>query len=129
MPTTRGRQVQINNTVLDQADLFQSNGEDRVLGLTANDVTIVIFHNNVLLPWPGTSGVGVTDALVASGAVYFHEITSGFYSVRFRPNALGFWRTTLKYAGNPVQILAQDFDVIAQTQVSGGSLTAKFTNC
>lgn len=128
MATTRGRLVRINQTILDQAEYFQSDGFTRVSGLTIVDLVPQTFHNNTLQEWPLVDGAAVTDNQVTSGFVYFHEIpgASGNYSVRFRPNAVGYWRTLLVYPAGQ-QILAQDYDVTADA-VSGG-LKANFTNC
>jgi hypothetical protein len=126
---TRGRRVGINQTVLDQADFFQGNGFTRQLGLTVADVTGIVFHNNVIQPWTLTDGAPITDSLVRSGLVYFHEMTgtSGYYSLRMRPNALGSWRLLLTY-GAGQQIAAQDYDVSAESPTAPSSLKASFTN-
>jgi hypothetical protein len=113
------------------ADFFQSDGYTRVPGLTVLDLTSQVFFNNVPQAWPLVNGSGVSDNQVTSGHLYFTEIpgTSGNYSVRFRPNSAGYWRTILSYAAG-LQILAQDFDVIAEPiQVSGGGLKANFSKC
>ena len=130
MVTTRGRLVRVNQTVIDQADYFQLDGFTRVVGLNTTDVELQIFYDNVLQPWPLMDGTSVTDAQVKSGFVYFHEISGsdGFYSVRFRPNAGGYWRTLLTYTAGQ-QILAQDYDVNAEPVTVNGGLKAKFNNC
>jgi hypothetical protein len=114
--TTRGRLVYSNQVVYDQADYFQSDGFTRVTGLVPAQVVSQIYYNNDLLPWSLVSGVSVADSQVVSGRVYFQAISGGPYSVRFRPNAVGFWRLLLTY---PVgtQILAQSFDVQSGTGV------------
>ena len=131
MATTRGRLVRINQTILDQADFFQSDGFTRVSGLTIVDLTSQVFFNNILQTWPLVDGSTVSDNQITSGSLYFHEIsgTSGNYSVRFRPNSAGYWRTLLTYSAEQ-QILAQDYDVTAEpVQVTGGGLKANFTKC
>ena len=127
MATTRGREVEINQTVLDQADFFEADEFTRVVGLTAVDLTSEIFHQNILQPWALVDGTTVTDEEVASGTVYVHEITGspGFYSVRFRPNALGFWRNSLTFAAG-TQVLAQDFDVVARGAIADTGLKVSF---
>ena len=127
MPTTRGRIVQANQVVLDQVDFFQSDGFTRVTGLTPGNLVSKIFHNNLIQPWTLLSGVGVTDAQVSSGYVYFEEIAGqpGYYNVRFRPNALGFWRNLLEYTAGQ-QISAQDFDVVLTAPASEAGLSASF---
>lgn len=128
--TTRGRLVRVNQTVIDQADYFQADGFTRVAGLTIVDVTSQIFFDNVLQPWILTDGTSVADNQVASGRLYFHEIpgTTGNYSLRFRPNAGGYWRVLLTYTSGQ-QILAQDYDVTAEPLTVKGGLKASFTHC
>lgn len=85
MATTRGRIVQANQAVLDQVDFFQSDGFTRVTGLAASILISQIFFNNLLQPWPLISGLGVTDAQVVSGKIYFNEI----------PGSPGFWKSVV----------------------------------
>jgi len=120
MPNTR--LIQANQVVLDQVDFLAVDGFTRITGLTIADLTCLVFFNNSAQPWPLTSGSSVLDNQVASGRIYFHEIpgSPGFYSLRFRPNAVGFWRVLVSY---PVgtQTSAQDYDVSAQTQTDAAS--------
>lgn len=111
--TTRGRIVQANQVVLDQVDFFETDGFTCVAGLIPAQLVSEIFFQNVRQPWPLLDGSSVTDAQVAAGTVYFHEIPGqpGFYNVRFRPNAVGYWRNLLTYTAGQ-QISAQDFDVV-----------------
>lgn len=126
----RARLVRINQLVLDQADLFQGDGFTRQVGLTIADMAIILFYNNSPQPWILTNGAAVTDSQVSSGKVYFNEITGapGYYNIRLRPNAAGYWRLSLTYAAGQ-QNLAQDYDVIVEPQQISGGLTASFTNC
>ena len=121
MATTRGRRVEINQTILDQVDIFESNGFTRVVGLVPADLVSELFFNNIPQPWPLLDGTGITDEQVSAGSIYFHEIPGslGFYNIRFRPNAVGYWRDTLTY---PVgeQVFAQDFDVFTASTSSSG---------
>jgi hypothetical protein len=127
MATTRGRIVQANQIVLDQVDFFQPDGFTRVVGLTPGQLVSQIFFNNTMQPWPLVAGLGVTDAQVAAGRVYFNEIpgSPGFYNVRFRPNAVGFWRNLLAYPAG-TQDAAQDFDVIASTGALEAGIKSSF---
>ena len=127
MATTRGRVVQANQVVLDQVDFFQPDGFTRVTGLIPASLVSQIFFNNTIQPWPLISGLGITDAQVSSGKVYFNEVPGnpGFYNVRFRPNALGFWRNLLTYPVG-MQISAQDFDVVASAPAMEQGLHASF---
>jgi hypothetical protein len=127
MATTRGRLVQVNQVVLDQVDYFQTDGFTRVVGLGTAQLVSKIFFNNVLQPWPLVSGLSVPDAQVVSGKIYFNEIpgTPGFYNVRFRPNAVGYWRNVLTYPTG-TQEAAQDFDVVSSPLSAEGGLNASF---
>jgi hypothetical protein len=128
MATTRGRLVQINQTIIDQADFFEPDGFTRVVGLVPADLTHEIFFNNVLQPWPLIDGSGVSDASVVSGHVYWNEVpgSPGFYNVRFRPNAIGYWRNLVTYPAG-TQIMGQDFDVVSQVPQAESGLRASFT--
>ena len=128
MATTRGRLVQINQTIIDQADFFEPNGFTRVIGLSITDLTHEIFFNNILQPWPLVDGSSVSDAAVVSGKVYWNEVPGslGFYNVRFRPNAIGYWRNLVTYTAG-TQIMAQDFDVVSQVPQAESGLRASFT--
>lgn len=127
MATTRGRIVQSNQVILDQVDFFAPDGYTRLTGLTPSSLVSQIFFQNAQQPWALVSGLGVTDAQVVSGNVYFNEIPGnpGFYSVRFRPNAVGYWRNILTYSAGQ-QILAQDFDVVASGAAMEPGLRASF---
>lgn len=129
MPATNnGRQVFSNATVDSQADFFQADGFTRVTGIALNLITVVVFFNNVAQPWPLVNGLPVTDIQCASGLVYFNEIqgSPGYYSVRFRPNAVGFWRVILTYpTGTPPQIQSQNYDVVSHEFFEAG-LNASF---
>jgi hypothetical protein len=128
MATTRGRLVQINQTILDQADFFALDGFTRVQGLTISDVVGQLFFLNQAQPWPLVTGIGVTDAQVVSGKVYFNEVqgSPGYYSIRWRPNALGYWRMSMTYPAG-MQVLAQDFDVGQAATPPASGVKASFT--
>lgn len=130
MTTTRGRLVKINQPVIDQAVFFAPDGFTRVLGLTISDITGEVYLNNVLQPWPLADGSSLTDGMVAVGRLYFHEIPSagGNYSVRFRPNAVGYWRILVSYPAG-TQVLAQDYDVISEPLGATGGLKTSFVKC
>lgn len=127
MATTRGRLVQQNQVVYDQVDFFQSDGFTRVTGLTFSGVSLNAFFENVAQPWPLVNGLGVTDAQIASGQVYFNEVpgSPGYYNIRWRPNAIGFWRLLITYAPGQ-QIEAQDYDVVQSQPIVESGLSASF---
>lgn len=118
--------VSNNETVIDQADFFMPDGFTRVTGLPINQLASLVFFNNASQPWPLVNGSTILDNLVASGHLYFHEIQGnpGYYSVRFRPNAVGFWRVVLTYTVG-TQIVALDFDIVSAPLVDVG-LNASF---
>jgi hypothetical protein len=122
-----GRLIPINRVVIDQADIFAPDDFTRITGLTVADFTATLFYNNVAQPWAFQSGDTVTDAQVAAGTVYFNQITGqpGFYSVRFRPNAVGFWRLTLDYAVG-LRTLALGFDVVPEMPLVASGLKSSF---
>ncbi len=125
--TTRGRLVYANQTVVDQADFFQSDGFTRVTGLTVNNLVCQIFFDNQLQPWPFVTGANLNDTQIASGNVYWLEIPGnpGFYSVRFRPNAIGYWRLLITSTAGQ-QSLGQDYDVSSAPPSVDQGLKASF---
>ncbi len=108
----RCRLVPNNQTTFDLVDIFQNDNFTRISGLTAFQVPVQVFLNNVLQPWGTISGSAVSDAQVLSGYIYWSEAIpgSGIYSTRWRPNAVGFWRLSFTYAAVP-QIVTRDYDV------------------
>jgi hypothetical protein len=127
MATTRGRLVHNNLVVYDQADFFQLDGFTRVPGLTPLQLQCLVFYNNSLLPWPLISGTGLTEGQVGSGNIYWDTLGSGSYGVRWRPNAVGYWRILLTYTPG-AQVMGQDYDVQSGTGVvpPGGGLRSSF---
>lgn len=126
MSTTRGRLVYTNQVVYDQADFFQVDGFTRVPGVTPGQLSLALYFNNSAQPWTLVSGTGIQDVNIASGKVYWQQIPSGPYGIRFRPNAVGYWRLIITYSAG-FQIVAQDYDVNAGTGVPiEGGLRASF---
>lgn len=120
------RVLPVNSLSFDQVDFFQTDFFTRVTGLTPGDLTLELFFNNGPVSWTLTSGVGVTDAQVVAGNVYFQELDQpGYYGLRFRPNAVGYWRLVLNYPVG-VQGVGLDYDVVLPPAVASG-LTASFT--
>jgi len=128
MQTTRGRLVYNNQVVYDQAQFFEViDGFTRVIDLTPSQLVLEVYYDNGVLTWPLVSGAGVLDAQVTSGQVYFDPTPTGLYGIRWRPNAVGYWRLLLSYP--PVlQVLGQDYDVHSGTGVEppGGGLKVSF---
>lgn len=116
----------IHAPIIDQADFFQADFFTRITGLTNASLSLALFLNNVEVAWPLITGTGVSDVQIASGNVYFHELTvAGYYGVRFKPNAIGYWRVVLNYAVG-VQSVALDYDVVSPAALPSG-LKASFT--
>lgn len=118
-----------NRAILDQADILQPDNFTRVTGLTSAAIVSTLFFNNLAQPWSLVDGTLVTDAQIASGTVYWNEITGqpGFYSVRFRPNAVGFWRLNLAYAAGS-RLVTLGYDVVPEPPVVATGLKASFVN-
>lgn len=114
MATTRGRLVYANGPVFDQCDFFQLDGYTPIVGLSPSDLASQVFFQNALQPWPLVSGLNITDAQVSSGRIYMTEIAGspGAYNIRFRPNAVGYWRVILTY-DVAMQITGQDYLVMS----------------
>jgi len=127
MPTTRGRLVFNNLVVYDQADFFGLDGYSRVSDLTTSQLVLQVYYDNIPQTWLLVSGTDVTEGQVASGNVYLDNLSGGSYGVRWRPNAIGYWRILLIYPDGS-QILAQDYDVESGTGVvpPGGGLKVSF---
>ena len=90
-----GRQLSAGQLIRDQIDLFMPAGSiNRVTGESFISLTLNIFVDNGLLSWPLADGSAVADFSVSAGTVYFNQIAGspGYYSVRFFPDRMGFWR-------------------------------------
>jgi hypothetical protein len=124
------RQVPTNETVLSQVDFFQPDGYTRVAGIGFAQVVVQTFWQNVPQPWSVVTGAGVTDAQVVAGRIYWNEVpgASGYYSVRFRPNAAGYWRLSVGYPAG-LQVVAQDFDVAPRLTTSTGLQSSTVKGC
>jgi hypothetical protein len=120
---TRGRVVGPNQVVFDQADFFEADGYTRIAGLTVSDLSLQVYYNNALLGWTLAPGAAVTDARVVSGRIYLSPIAGGPYSIRWRPNALGYWRIVLTYPDG-FQIVGQDYDVLDASPPPGGIVSS-----
>lgn len=130
--TFRTRLVPSNQLVMDQADFFGVDGFTRVTGITVAQVTGQVFFQNQPQPWVLQSGEGVPDTQVVSGRLYFSEVNGmpGFYSLRWRPNAVGFWRILLNFPSG-LQSTVQDYDVVPLPADTVGGLKSAFMkpNC
>lgn len=127
MITTRSRVVLHNRVVYAQVDFLQVDGFTRVTGLTASTLVLNTFFDNTPQPWLLVNGIPVTDAQVASGNIYFNEVpgSPGYYNVRWRPNATGYWRMILTYVPGQ-QIEALDFDIFQGGSQGDTGLNSSF---
>ncbi len=88
------------------------------------------FVNSSSLAWTLADGSVVADSSISSGTMYFHEISgsAGFYSVRFLPDRVGFWRLIFRNASIGIEII-KEFDVVAAGSLkpsSSSGLVASF---
>lgn len=123
-----GRVITSGCVVKDQVDCIVSGS--RVTGMQSSNVSVKIFaNNNLLMNWSSASGTGVPDSSVSSGVVYFNEIPNapGFYSIRFFPNTIGYWRVVLNFQSQSMEV-SREYDITANKDVvSSNSLNASFT--
>jgi hypothetical protein len=112
---------------------FPVNTVNRVSGLTYSSVISTNFVNNNPLNWPIADGTAIQSGQILSGKIYFNEISGnpGFYSIRFLPDRMGFWRLVLNFAAYSTEFSA-DYDIIPAgaftPSASTGGLTASFLN-
>jgi len=120
-----GRNVSSGSLARAQADFFQISGQ-RVTGVVWSTVAAHVFVNNAALPWPVADGSSVQDSSISGGKIYFNEISGspGFYSVRFFPDRVGFWRIVLRSDSLNAEFVLE-FDVAAPAPPAGG-LNATF---
>ncbi len=119
------RVVPANTLVFDQLDWFQGDFFTRIGGIGVGNLALTVFVNNTVTAWPLVTGVGVTDAQVKPGNIYFQELTTGYYGLRFRPNTLGYWRLDFRYATG-VQTVSLDYDVVTKLDMAATGLHASF---
>ena len=93
------RTVSAGSPVIDQLDVFNADTFGRISGLSASDFTVTVFRNNQDRGWAVLTGTNVPTSSVSSGTVYLNEIPTnpGFYSLRWYPDSLGYWRIVLRY--------------------------------
>lgn len=121
------RTVQAASLIRDQIDLYSS-GATRATGVTVSDLALALFFNNAQVPWPLVAGSAVMDASISSGSVYFEEIqgSPGYYSVRFFPDRVGYWRLVLRHPVLNVEAV-RDFDVAPSAAPAPSGLNASFS--
>lgn len=108
------RVVKAGKMVLENVDLFLSDGKTRVIDVPISDLQLKIFCNSNEVSWPLVSGTGINDIQVVAGNVYWTEISSGFYTIRFFPSVLDLWRLILTYRSYD-QAISFTYDVVQLT--------------
>lgn len=108
----QSRLLPFGGLVYQSVDLFDLDGYTRIPGVVAGDLSLVGLFQGSALVWPLTSGDGVTDAQVISGLVYWTEVASGRYLLRWRPTVPGAWSWTLQYPTVP-QTLGFTYDLVS----------------
>ncbi len=121
-----GRSIATQILVRAQADFYSTPGV-RATGILAGSLNLSLFFNNALTSWALRDGTTIQDSSISAGSIYFNEIAGspGFYSVRFYPDKIGFWRIVL----NDVALTQEsiiEIDVVSATATSPG-LIASFT--
>lgn len=114
--------------VRDQLDVFDPAGSiTRATGITTSDLSITLFLNNVKVNWSLMDGSAVADSSISSGFIYFNPISgsNGFYSIRFFPDRVGFWRLVVRHATLEQEII-KEYDILAATSSASGGLNASF---
>jgi hypothetical protein len=96
----------------------------RATNVVLANLTLTLFVNNQLLSWPLVDGSVVADSSISSGSIYFNAISSslGYYSIRFYPHQIGFWRLIIRHNAFSQEII-KEFDVIASGSLKPTSST------
>ena len=112
------RLIAAGTVVYDQPDFFNPPGV-RAVGVVPANLSLTLFLNNGLLSWPLIDGSAVADSSVSSGSIYFNEISgsNGYYSIRFFPHQIGFWRLIIKHSAFNQEVIKK-YDIIASGSLS-----------
>lgn len=123
------RSISAASLVRDQIDLYDPPGSiTRVAGVTAAAVSVTVFANNTPIPWPIQDGSVIPDSTISAGIVYFNEIVGspGFYSFRFFPDRIGFWRLVFSIPVIPAEVI-REFDIVSSKMLApANGLNASF---
>jgi hypothetical protein len=123
-----GRIISAGSLARAQADFFFPTGSsNRITNILYSSIQSKLFFNNSILPWQLVDGTSVLDSSISAGKIYFNEISGnlGYYSVRFFPDKIGFWRLILKNISSDPEVVLE-FDTTSPQAPSGG-LNASFT--
>jgi len=125
------RLIAAGSVIYDQPDFYSPSGTiNRISGIVVANLSLTLFVNNGLLGWPLVDGTTIPDSSIASGSVYFNEIpgSNGYYSLRFYPHQIGFWRFIVVHSAFSIEVI-KEFDVIAAGSLkptSSSGLNASF---
>lgn len=116
-----GRLLHAQALVYDQVD-FISGTVRQSMPISA--LSLKLFVNNQILPWTLEDGTTVVDSSISSTKVYYNEISghSGFNSIRFYPDRIGFWRLVFN---SPLIEVIKEYDIIGAKAATSG-LNASF---
>lgn len=123
------RSLPAASLIIDQLDLYNPPGSiTRIAGVLAADLSVSVFSNNTIMSWPIQDGSLTPDSSISSGIVYFNEIVGqpGFYSIRFFPSRIGFWRLIFSIPSITAEIV-KEFDISSQSSGPANGLNASFT--
>ena len=129
-----GRLVSAGSLVYEQLDFFLPPGSiNRVTGIPAANLSVIVFANNMALSWSLADGTSVPDSSVSSGIVYFNEIASnpGYYSVRIFPDRVGSWRLVFQNISLAVELI-REFDALPPGVLrpsTGGLIASTSKSC
>jgi hypothetical protein len=115
------RQVSAGTLVLSQLDFYTPNTITRMTGILSTDIVFKLFANQINLNWPLIDGIQIPDSSISAGTVYFNEIAgfAGFYSIRFFPDRIGFWRLIFNHAPSQSDLILE-FDVLSSNIFTPG---------
>lgn len=108
-----GRIIPAGSIARDQLDFYSPPGSFvRLTGISPAELQTSIFVNNSPLNWLVVDGSSVPDSSVVAGRIYFNEINGspGFYSIRFFPDKVGFWRFVAYHPSGNEQ--RREFDAV-----------------
>ncbi len=100
--------------IRDQVDYYDPTGSvNRALGVTFSQITLQIFVDNSKLLWPIVDGTLTADSSISAGTVYLNGVSGspGFYSLRFFPDKVGFWKLSLLNTTFNQEVI-KEYDVV-----------------
>ncbi len=122
-----GRSVSAGCLIRDQADFYLPGGTQRASGISVSQVSLDAFSDNGLLEWPIADGSAVADSSISAGTIYFSEIygAPGFYSIRFFPDRVGYWRMVLRVSAFGSEAI-REYDITPSSSSPSNGLNASF---